>query len=91
MINLLIRKKEIEIIANQRLAKCYSCEYIDKTGDYCAVPGTKPCCSICGCSLHVMTRSLSAECSNDEDKQWGAVMTQEQEDKLYEKIKYKAE
>jgi hypothetical protein len=37
-----------------------------------------------------MTRSLSAECSNDEDKQWNAVITQEQEDKLYEKIKYKA-
>jgi hypothetical protein len=90
-INFLIRKKEIEAIAAYRLSKCKTCPNIDIKGELCAIPGTQPCCGICGCSLGLLTRSLSAECSNDENKLWNAILSEEQEDALYEKIKYKAE
>jgi hypothetical protein len=90
-INLLLRKQEIEAIAAYRMSKCETCVFMDRKGSDCAVPGTQPCCSICGCCLSLLTRSLSTECSNDDNKLWHAVITQEQEDKLYEKINYKAE
>jgi len=45
----------------------------------CVVPGTQPCCNLCGCSLAFKTRSLSSECP---DLRWHALLTEEEEDKL---------
>lgn len=91
LLNLWFKKEGIEKIANSRLEICKACPAIDLTGKSCAVPGTQPCCSHCGCSLGVMTRSLSSECSDPEVKKWKAVISQTLEDKHYEKIKYNPE
>jgi hypothetical protein len=51
------------------------------------VPGTAPCCNEkhggCGCSLEFKTRSLSSDCPLNK---WKAILTQEEEDKLKEKL-----
>jgi hypothetical protein len=51
------------------------------------VAGTAPCCNEklggCGCSLGFKTRSLSSECPKGH---WKAELTQEEEDKLNEKL-----
>jgi hypothetical protein len=51
------------------------------------VPGTAPCCNKelggCGCCLALKTRSLSSECPKGH---WKAELTQEEEDKLNEKL-----
>lgn len=41
---------------------CNSCEHIDREGSKCVVPGSAPCCSLCGCTLYLATASLSFEC-----------------------------
>jgi len=55
--------------------------------DGCMFPGTHPCCDKnkggCGCSLVFKTRSLSSDCPLNK---WKAVLTQEEEDKLKEKL-----
>ena len=52
------------------------------------VPGTAPCCSVCGCKLALKTRSLSSECPHPDGPKWKAKMTSEQEDAYYKKINY---
>ena len=47
------------------------------------MPGTGPCCNLCGCSLKLKTRSLSTFCP---DKRWMAVLSEKQEDELEEKF-----
>ncbi len=42
---------------NMRLNICEQCEYVDMEGDKCLIPNTKPCCGICGCSLHIKALS----------------------------------
>ena len=69
----------VEQIYNERMDTCNSCEFIDTTGNSCIVPGTQPCCSICGCSLKLKGRSLSSSC----DKEfWKAIITPEEEEEL---------
>jgi hypothetical protein len=41
------------------------------------VPGTGPCCGLCGCSLSLKTRALSASC---DDKRWDAVLSEEEQE-----------
>jgi len=41
---------------------CNECDQLDLEGKDCAMYGTQPCCSNCGCSLAFKTRSLSSEC-----------------------------
>ena len=55
---------------------CNKCEH---KGKKCAMPGTGPCCNLCGCSLKLKTRSLSTFCP---DKRWMAVLSEKQEDEL---------
>jgi hypothetical protein len=43
------------------------------------MPGTQPCCGICGCSLAFLQRSLSSSC---EAGKWKAVLTEEEDDLL---------
>lgn len=74
--NKIFKKEHVEEIASHRFAICKDCEFIDHTGKDCAVPGTQPCCSDCGCSLSLKTRSLSSACPKGF---WDAVLTQEEE------------
>ena len=60
--NTIFRKRYIEKVAAERMAICLKCDEIDYEGDSCAWKGTQPCCSLCGCSLELKTRSLASEC-----------------------------
>jgi hypothetical protein len=75
----LIRNETVEKIAEERGSICNKCEFIDRKGSDCAVPGTAPCCSQCGCCLHLKTRSLSSECP---EGFWPIVLTSDEESEL---------
>ena len=77
--NSIIRDELVEDIARMRYDICDECEHIDNKGKECAVKGTQPCCSECGCSLQFKTRSLSSECPLGK---WQAIATEEEEDEL---------
>lgn len=83
ILNSIFKKEHVEEIAMYRYEICTSCNYIDRTGATCAVPGTSPCCSLCGCSLSLKTRSLSSEC---DDKRWFAELSIEEEDLLNDNL-----
>jgi hypothetical protein len=86
--NSVFKNEEIELIAKQRMEICESCELIDKEGSKCILVGTQPCCGACGCKLSFKTRSLSSECAHPDGPRWKAVLSQEEEDKLYNEINY---
>jgi hypothetical protein len=77
--NSIIRDEFVEEIAAERLAICNTCEFKDDVGESCALTGSQPCCSICGCAFKFKTRALSSECP---EEKWKAVVTEEDEDKL---------
>ena len=77
--NSVIRDAFVEKIAANRMELCNMCVRKDTKGSSCVMPGTQPCCNLCGCSLAFKTRSLSSECP---DLRWHAVLTEEEEDKL---------
>lgn len=68
--NIVFKDEEVEQIASERLSVCQQCPHIDKSGDKCDVPGTKPCCGICGCSLALKTRSLTSRCADENNPRW---------------------
>jgi len=80
--NKAFKQEHIEEIARERLITCNACPHIDKNGSKCEVPGTKPCCGLCGCSLSLKTRSLSSQCADDKNIRWKAILTTQQEDQL---------
>ena len=45
---------------------------MDKTGSNCALPGTQPCCSKCGCSLGLKLRALDSTCPHQDGPKWGS-------------------
>jgi len=77
--NRVFKKADVEHIAAERMKICDTCSFIDKTGNTCVVPMTEPCCSLCGCSLGLKTRALSASCDN---KYWEAVLTPEEQEAM---------
>jgi hypothetical protein len=77
--NAVIRDEFVEEIADHRRDICDTCEHRDDSGKECAMPGTQPCCSLCGCSLKFKTRALSTDCP---DGRWFALISEEDEDKL---------
>lgn len=77
--NSIFINKKVEEIANHRLEICNACPHIDRTGEKCVVPKTNPCCGLCGCSLHLKSRSLSSSC---DDGRWRAVLSEEEESNL---------
>jgi hypothetical protein len=77
--NSIIRDEFVEEVAEDRTSICFNCPNLDKEGSSCMVPKTQPCCSLCGCSLSLKTRSLSSECP---DGHWPALLNEEQEDAL---------
>jgi hypothetical protein len=82
--NNLFKKEHVEIIATKRLNVCKSCEEFDGNGKTCLMPGTQPCCGLCGCSLAFKTRSLSSKCDINK---WIAEVTEEEEDVINDKLK----
>lgn len=81
--NNMFKTAHVENISFFRNEICKSCEFIDKTGGSCAVPGTHPCCSECGCSLTFKTRSLSSDCPKGF---WKAELTEAEETALLKQI-----
>lgn len=87
--NSIFKREDVEEIAKHRMEICKSCpsKMYDEKGDGCMVPGSQPCCNEnvggCGCSLNLKTRSLSAAC---EQGHWDAEISDEEEDKLNEKL-----
>jgi hypothetical protein len=81
--NYIFKKEHVEAVAEQRMVICNSCPKLDTKGEHCAVKGTQPCCASCGCSLAYKTRSLSSDCP---EGKWNAVLTEEEENLLNQKL-----
>lgn len=82
-LNSVFKKEDVEAVADSRFAICKSCPLIDLEGSKCLVPSTQPCCSGCGCSLHMKTRSLSSSCP---EGKWAAMVEEFEEDIINSKL-----
>lgn len=82
--NKIFRKEDIEEVFEYRMEICKACPSFDPEGGKCAVKGTQPCCSTCGCSLGFKLRALSADCP---EGKWVAITNQAVEDELRGSIK----
>jgi len=85
--NSIFKDEHIEQIAAERMSICVECPDLNDKGNDCLVSGTQPCCSQCGCSLHIKLRSLSSGCGNEEEPRWHALLSQEEEDALINQLK----
>lgn len=74
--NNVFRNADVEDIAAERMEICSTCPHLDTVGTKCLIPGTSPCCSLCGCSLGLKTRALSAHC---DIHKWEAVLSEEEQ------------
>lgn len=74
--NNIFRNADVENIAAERMSICETCPDLDTRGNSCIVPGTQPCCSLCGCSLGLKTRALSAACDGHK---WLAIVSPEEQ------------
>lgn len=85
--NNIFKKEDVEEIAEYRMGICKFCDLYTENDEGCMVVGTAPCCNEklggCGCSLAFKTRSLSSDCPKGH---WKAILSQEEEDKLNEKL-----
>ena len=86
--NTVFKTPEIELVAEARMDICKKCPLLDVEGSKCMIPGTAPCCGDCGCKLAFKTRSLSSECTHPDGPKWNAVLSPEEEDKLYKELNY---
>lgn len=80
ILNRIFTKEHVEEAALERMTICKECDHY---GTECLMPGTSPCCAICGCCLELKTRSLSSDCP---EHKWDAIMTEEEEDLLNEQL-----
>lgn len=92
--NSIFKKEDVEEIAEQRhvICKTNSCGQYDPKGtsEKAYFPGEESC-GACGCKLAWKLRSLSSSCGLTELNQeplWTAIISEEEEDKLKEKIPY---
>jgi hypothetical protein len=83
IVNSVFKRGDVEEVAQARHSVCNTCEHKDSVGKSCLAPGSQPCCFLCGCSLAFKTRSMSSECP---DGRWKALMTDEEEEILNEKL-----
>ena len=60
--NRIFKKEDIEEIAAIRWSICIKCNHLDTIGKNCTLPGTQPCCTLCGCAMQTKTRSLISSC-----------------------------
>lgn len=79
--NYLFLKRKYKKIVKRREAICKTCIDYNESGDKCFMPGTQPCCGVCGCSLKFLQNSLSSGC---ERGKWHAVLSEEEENNLTE-------
>lgn len=86
--NSLFIRESIEQVALERTSICESnrCGFYDKEGisDKVNIPGVSSC-GVCGCVIHLLTRSMHSKCSLHElGKQplWESQLTKEEEDSL---------
>ena len=86
--NRIFKKDDVEAVAKLRWMECSICPLLDKVGKSCAVTGTQPCCSDCGCSLAFKVRSLSSECPKGF---WKAYVDEETEIKINQQIEENAQ
>lgn len=77
--NNIFKKADVEHIAAERMSICNTCPHLDTEGSGCMIPGTQPCCKLCGCSLGLKIRALSASC---DDNRWQAVLTPEEQEQI---------
>lgn len=77
--NTVIKNDFVEQVSKLRMDVCNECPDKDIEGKECVMPGSQPCCSLCGCSLAFKTRSLSSSCPADK---WKAFITEDEEDEL---------
>lgn len=89
LLNSVIKKDDVEKIASARMAICQECPHIDREGSKCFVPGTQPCCGKCGCKLAWKTRSLSSGCGDEENPRWNAIVTEQEEAEIFNKLNIK--
>jgi hypothetical protein len=83
--NRIFVKEDVEQIAAIRWSICQQCTYLDKKGSKCTIPGTQPCCSLCGCSMASKTRSLISSCP---DGKWAKfIEDKETADELIKNLK----
>lgn len=81
--NNIFKSEDVEDVAKKRWMECKICPLLDEEGSSCAVSGTQPCCSDCGCSLRLKLRALSSGCPKG---RWKAIMTKEQESELNDQL-----
>jgi len=81
--NRVFKKADVEAIAKLRWQECKICPLLDREGGSCAVNGTQPCCSECGCSIALKTRALSADCPVG---RWKSIMPEEMENQLKKQL-----
>ena len=81
--NNMFKTEHVENIAFYRNEICKTCKFFDNKGSNCALPGTQPCCSECGCSLKLKVRSLSSDCPKGF---WKAELTEKEEEALLKQI-----
>lgn len=83
--NSIFVKEQVEEIALRRTAICQSntCGFYDQEGTSPKVVLPEhPACSICGCNIHLLVRSLSSECSLSQigrDPLWPKILTFDEE------------
>lgn len=77
--NSVIRDEFVEEVSALRMEICNVCSSKDTVGGECVIPGSQPCCGICGCSLKFKTRALSTSCP---EKKWGSIISEKKEDSL---------
>lgn len=77
--NTVIKNEFVEHVSSLRMEICNECPEKDNIGDQCVMPGTQPCCSLCGCSLSFKTRALSTACPA---KKWASIVSEKKEDEL---------
>lgn len=65
--NSMFSSKPIKKMALERKVICEVCPHLDKTGDKCFVPGTQPCCSLCGCKMAWKWFAPKEDC---DDNRW---------------------
>jgi hypothetical protein len=68
ILNSILKRGTIEKVYNKRMKICNLCPSITKTSEGCAVPGTYPCCTLCGCSLGFKLRAMDAKCPDPNPK-----------------------
>tara|TARA_R110000744_G_scaffold153068_1_gene267372 strand:- start:108 stop:527 length:420 start_codon:yes stop_codon:yes gene_type:complete len=81
--NRIFKNEDVEAVAKMRWQECKICPLLDKKGTSCAVSGTQPCCSDCGCSISLKIRAMSSDCPKG---RWNSIMTPQQEDELKKQV-----